>query len=120
MTRHSIPDGKATARCLAGNHQTNSLLWGGEPYRSTGWKHLPYRAISILSNCAQVGNARAVDSISYSSCGAWPVPDLSVLDASKRQAYLWLGKDNLCDSAEPRETSDSRSCTGQRPIVFHL
>src|SRR5438046_6333610 len=41
MTRHSIPDGKATARCLAGNHQTNSLLWGGEPYRSTGWKHLP-------------------------------------------------------------------------------
>src|SRR5207244_4133103 len=54
------------------------------------------------------------------SCGAWPVPDLSVLDASKRQAYLWLGKDNLCDSAEPRETSDSRSCTGQRPIVFHL
>src|SRR5256884_1285042 len=24
MTRHSIPDGKATARCLAGNHQTRS------------------------------------------------------------------------------------------------
>src|SRR5437667_9373505 len=54
------------------------------------------------------------------SCGAWPVPDLSVVDVSKRQAYLWLGKGNLGDSAEPRETSDSRGCTGQRPVVFHL